>query len=840
MLRVVTNQPLALDTIVRSTSTRGTDAGDRVTLGSDAVPSAQRPTPAAATEGPAPLGPGNHATWTTAAKEGIGTSNTPESKVAFTLTNGCLTEVYYPTVDKANVREMKFVVSDGKTFSVFDTDTPTKVAVVGGDSLTYQYVAEDKQHGFKLTKTYITDPKRNTVMVNVDLESTSGKPLDLYVVYDPALNNSGMHDSSRTQDGVLLSHDGGVGSALVSSVGFQEVNNGFAGTSDGVADLLRNHQLPHHYDSATEGNVVQVGKLLSGSKGANLTLALGFGDDEAEARTAAEGSLADGFQARAKEYAQGWQDWLGHINFEQIDPTFRPLIKVAAMALKAHEDKSNPGAFVASMTIPWGDFQNADEADLGGYHLVWPRDLYQVALAFLAIGDPSTARRCAGYMFHKQQLPDGSFPQNTWIDGSPYWRKLQMDQTAFPVVLAWQIDHNRAAGAAPFVDEAMYRDHIKPAAEFIAKHGPRTDQERWEEMAGLSPSTIAASIAGLVCAADIARQKNDPGAADFYEKTADEWKSHLDQWLVTHTDGDPHYLRVNDSEDPDDGHQVYTPNGGGQIRKDHMVDGGFLELVRLGIKRPDDPNIKQSLAVVDRTLRIESPQGPLFYRYNPEVDNYGETETGQGFTGVGKGRPWPLLSGERGIYEQMAGGDPLTYMRALAGSANDGGMIPEQVFDHVNPAGTKDDPHLTLGQVAQTLRDNYNVARAAAGDRDQGFITRAELEALQKRDDQPVLQQAAGFLLADQKAFDTLDTAAFGGTPDGKIGFEDLDKTVQKRPLDFLPHTLQLGAGTGSATPLAWALAVAIRLAVSMGMQNMVETPQVVADRYANQEKPAA
>jgi len=356
------------------------------------------------------------------------------------------------------------------------------------------------------------------------------------------------------------------------------------------------------------------------------------------------------------------------------------------MLLKAHEDKVYPGAMIASLTVPWGDDADASEKGVGGYHLVWSRDLYHVATAFLALGDRAAAERALDYLFRVQQKPDGSLPQNTWLDGRPYWPSLQHDEVAYPLVLAHELGRT---------DAETYRRHVKPAADFILKTGPATPQERWEEEGGYSPSTIAAEIAGLVAAAAIADKNGDAESAARYRATADEWNARLESWTTTRTgphSPDPYFIRIAQDGRPDSGLLLEINNGGGTYDERRIVDAGFLELVRFGIRPPSDPMIVRSLEIVDKVIRVETPYGPGFYRYNH--DGYGEKADGRGYDGTGVGRLWPLLTGERGEYELAAGRDARPYLQTLLRFANEGGMLPEQVWDRPESLA----PHLRFGQ----------------------------------------------------------------------------------------------------------------------------------------------
>ncbi len=113
-----------------------------------------------------------------------------------------------------------------------------------------------------------------------------------------------------------------------------------------------------------------------------------------------------------------------------------------------------------------------------------------------------------------------------------------------------------------------------------------------------------------------------------------------------------------------------------------VIDAGFLELVRYGIRRADDPLIIDSLKVVDRTLKIETPYGPCWRRYNH--DGYGQRKDGGPYEGWGQGRAWPLLSGERAHYELAAGHDVSSFITAFERFSSIGGMLPEQVWDYAD------------------------------------------------------------------------------------------------------------------------------------------------------------
>ncbi|HKR01069.1 MAG TPA: glucan 1,4-alpha-glucosidase [Pyrinomonadaceae bacterium] len=641
----------------------------------------------------APGAPGRDAQWESAGKVGVGTSASLESKVWFTLQGGVMTEVYYPTVDVANVRLLQFIVvsADGKQVEA-EADMMHRGEVIDPQALTFRQVNTGKSAAYTITKTYTTDHARPTILIDVRFRPRNGERL--YVYYDPSLNNSGMHDSAWTTDNALLARDGDKATALVFGPrprqigGFGQSTNGYFETSDGLVELRRNGQLKQTFTRAADGNVVQVAQIpaaytgllakqemgFSETSDTEFTLALGFGREEGEALRNARQSLFKGFIAARAEYEQGWHRYVRALR--RVEPGYRKQFDMAAMILRAHEDKTYRGANVASLSVPWGGGENANEPNVSGYHTVWARDLYQVATAYMAMGDRDAALRALNYLFKVQQKPDGSFPQNSWLDGRPAGGGLQLDEVAYPLILAYQLGRT---------DREIWARHVKPAADFLLKKGPATPQERWEEESGYSPSTIAAEIAGLVSAAEIARRNRDLASAKSYLEKADDWARKVESWTATssgpHGDGN-YYLRVSDDDDPNDGAPLEINSNGGTYDERAIVDAGFLELVRLGIKRADDSLITKSLAVVDRLIQVKTPNGAAWYRYNR--DAYGERDDGRRYDArAGRGRLWTLLTGERGQYELARGQRSAARGRldAMMRFANQGWMIPEQVWD---------------------------------------------------------------------------------------------------------------------------------------------------------------
>jgi glucoamylase len=644
---------------------------------------------AQSTKGLAPGAPGRDAHWPSAAKNGFGTSNTLASKVWFTLNNGVMTEVFYPTLDVPNVQMLQLVVvsTDGKRIETESEDTTHRLEVLDSQALLFRQINTANSGAYTITKTYVTDPERSSVLIDVNFRlSAAGLcRCKLYVYFDPSLNNSGMHDSATRDGDFLIASDADKTSALtVIGARWVEPTNGYFGTSDGLTQLQQTGRIVP-YARASDGNVVQTAELgfqlpFGLRQAEHFTLVLSFGRNRDEAIRNGQASVRKSFETSRDEYVRGGR--LYAKTLPRVGTAHQAQFNMAAMVLKALEDKTYRGAMIASPSVPWGGGPNANEPTISGYHAVWSRDLYQVATAFLAIGDRAGANRALDYLFKVQQKPDGSFPQNSWVDGRPIGGGLQMDQVALPLVLAYQLQRT---------GRATWLKHIKPAADFILSKGPATQQERWEEKPGYSPSTIAAEVAGLGCAARIALLNQDESSSQKYLKQADEFVRHLERWTAT-TNG-PHakgsyYLRITENADPNDGGRIEINSGGGTFDEREIVDGGFLELIRLGIKPADDPLIVRTLAVVDKFIKVETPGGDGWYRYNH--DAYGERPDGGNYDGrTGQGRLWTLLTGERGEYD-VARGDLATARKrldAMMSFANDGMMLPEQVWDR------KESPH---------------------------------------------------------------------------------------------------------------------------------------------------
>ncbi|MBI5644086.1 MAG: glucan 1,4-alpha-glucosidase [Deltaproteobacteria bacterium] len=634
--------------------------------------------------------PGIAPNWSRAAKQGVGTAISDASKVWFTIADGILTEVYYPTVDMANTRDLRFYVSDSKTF--FDeegTDTTSKIEYIDDRAPAFLITSTAKSGAYRITKRILTDPGANSLLIQASFKALKGIASDyrLYMQFAPHIKNRGYENSGRTAayngQSYLIAWREDIAGVLTADVPFIKTSAGFSGASDGWHDLRDNYVMDWEFDIATGGNIALMAEV---PPVGDLNIVMSFGRDEIEAILEANKTLMKNPRAIEREYIRGWHRYLHKLeNLSRQSGDSGKRFHASAMVLKTHEDKTFKGGLIASLSIPWGEIKG--DLDAGGYHLVWPRDLVKSAFAFMAMGDMGTAVSTLKYLMRTQN-EDGSWPQNMWINGKPNWEYVQLDQVALPIILAWRL---RKAGALG--DE--YFPMVQKAASYILKNGPETDQERWEENMGFSPSTLAAEVSALVCAAHWADAAGESDS-EYIMSTADCWATRIEQWTFIECDclGEDipgHYLRIVQKapETLSPSEQVchalvFNRNRPRDIphHQGELVDTSFLDLVRFGVRHSSDPHIVSSLEVVDRLLRFEYPGGAAFYRFNG--DGYGEKEDGSPFDGSGAGRPWPLLTGERTMHEMLAGRDASYYLRSFEGFANDGLMFPEQVWDRTD------------------------------------------------------------------------------------------------------------------------------------------------------------
>jgi glucoamylase len=645
----------------------------------------------------APGGPGGPARWTSSAKSGVGTALSNRSRVWFTLSHGIFNEIYYPRIDQACIRDMGLIVTDGASlFSEEKRDADSRVRWTADGVPAFHLVNTSRDGRYRIEKAIVADPERDTVLQRTRFVPLQGalSSYHLYVLLAPHLENQGGGNSAWV-DGLegtpfLFARRNGSALALACSAAWVKRSVGYVGSSDGWQDLKAHKKMTWEYTRAENGNVALAAEIdLIASQG-EFVLALGFGSQPEEAARSAIGSLRGGFDKAKDGYLAGWQDWakaLKPLNKGAATPS--DLSQKSLAVLRSHESKAAPGGLIASLSIPWG-FSKGDN-DLGGYHLVWSRDMVETAGGLLAAGAHDDVRRVLSYLRTTQQ-PDGHWSQNMWLDGSPYWNGIQMDETALPILLVDLAFRQKALTEADVVQLWIM---VRHAAGYLVRNGPVSPQDRWEEDPGYSPFTVAAQIAALLAAADLADLSHEAAVGNYLRESADVWNSSIDRWMYASAtdwcrrfDVKGYYVRIAPKE---------TGGGGGRFESGvqiknvaasedtlaavHLVSPDALALVRFGLRTADDPRMRDTTKVIDALLKIETPTGPTWHRYNG--DGYGEHEDGTPFDGTGIGRGWPLLTGERAHYELARGHmeNAKNLLATMESFANEGGLISEQVWD---------------------------------------------------------------------------------------------------------------------------------------------------------------
>ncbi|HZR32829.1 MAG TPA: glucan 1,4-alpha-glucosidase [Terriglobales bacterium] len=644
----------------------------------------------------APGWPGIPPRWTSSSKTGVGTSLVAQSRVWFTLSHGILNEIYFPRVDQACTRDQGFLVTDGKQYFSEEKRDCTFESIPWEPGIPLHCLTNTSVDGrYQIKKEVLTDPYRNVVLQKVRFLPLQGALSDyhLYSLLAPHLANYGYGNTAwcgqYKGSPMLFAQRDGVSLAVACSVPWRKMSVGFVGVSDGWQDLSQHYEMQWEYTRAENGNVALTGEIDLAACNGEFFVAIGFGSTPYEAGQLTASSLFENYDLVREHYVTPWKNW--HTTLFPADRESRKhdLYRASAAILRSHESKDFLGGTIASLSIPWG-FNKGDD-DLGGYHLVWPRDLVEVAGGFLAAGAVNDALRVLRYLEATQEA-EGNWAQNLWLNGEPYWNGIQMDETALPILLVDLIRRK-----APDKMERMDRwwPMVGKAAGYLVRTGPVTQQDRWEEDAGYSPFTLATEIAALLAAADIAELAGKAATAQYLRDTADIWNDNVERWcyaedsdLARNLGVDGYYVRIAPPEagtaaGPIAGLVLIKNRIAAQTIKSaaHVISPDSLALVRFGLRAPDDPRILNTVKVIDALLRVDLPQGSCWYRYNG--DGYGEHEDGSPFDGTGIGRLWPLLTGERGHYELAAGKPEAaeSLLAAMERFTNGNHLIPEQIWD---------------------------------------------------------------------------------------------------------------------------------------------------------------
>jgi glucoamylase len=625
----------------------------------------------------APAAPYARSTWASARKDMVGAS-LGSSRVWFTVAEGIVTEVYYPRIDIPQIKDLGFIIADDRGFWVELRRLGNYQATLPAPGVPAVTIVHTHTR-FTFTLEVCPSQRRDALVLRFRLE---GDPtLRPYALLASRLGGDAdnnlawvaAHNGRKT----LWAEQGPFGLALLAldadgADGLRRCSVGCLEASDGWQDFNQHGRMTWDYDSAGPASVALMGELP-----ARGTLALGLATSKQSAATLAVSALMVDFNLIWEGHRDAWEAWLATGNRPAIRDDIDRALAVSAMVLKVHQDRTYSGAAVASLSVPWGEASQSR----GGYHLVWSRDLVETAGALIAMEDFEEARDVLRYLIATQQ-PDGHWFQNQWLGGAPFWRGVQLDEAAFPVLLAATLQEKGALDGIPVKDMA------RRAVSFICREGPSTGQDRWEEDAGVNTFTVAVAIAALIDGAAFL----DDTARAFALRLADCWNAHLEDWafvagteLARRFGVSGHYMRIVPPDVLTRDLAQLEPVGIKNLARDPglpaaaQIATDFLQLVRYGLRRADDPAIVATVKVVDGLLKTETPNGAVWHRYND--DGYGEHDDGAAFDGAGRGRGWPLLTGERGHYALVAGDDVLPYLEAMLAMGSPLGLIPEQVWD---------------------------------------------------------------------------------------------------------------------------------------------------------------
>ncbi|MFN8572426.1 MAG: glycoside hydrolase family 15 protein [Gemmatimonadaceae bacterium] len=652
-----------------------------------------------ATPRPAPGHPGIPPRWTSSAKSAVGTAFGDGSRVWFTASHGILNEIYHPEVDTACVRDAGFLISDDRGyFAEEKRDCSHRVdwAIPGVPAFRFRNASTDGR--FEIEKHVCASPEFDAVLQHVELRTSVGSPTDYHLTLLVAshLGNRGAGNTawvgSHKGFDVLYAERAGRAMAVVCSTGWTAMSVGFVGVSDGWREVREHGRLLNHYTIAADGNVALAGEVDLSLSNGRCTIAIGFGPDPESAAFHARAALAEPYERVERRFMGPWVTFQNGLRaLDEVDGSLEvpSLYRTSTAVLMSHLTMNADGGAIASLSVPWG--QSKGDDDLGGYHLVWPRDMVQTAGALLAAGAHEPVRAMLRYLAVTQEA-DGHWAQNMWLNGEPYWNGIQLDETALPILL---IDLAHREECIALDDELRWWPVTRRAALYLVEQGPATQQDRWEEDPGYTPFSLASCIAALVVAASVAERVGEPALAQYLRDTADDWYDRIDRWIyVTGTplaaDVGVRGYYVRGARDDGDGNARIDgamaavknrPADATPVPVSSIVSPDALALVRFGLRMPDDQRMIDTARVIDYLLRTETPTGPVWHRYNE--DGYGEHDDGRPFDGTGKGRGWPLLAGERAHYELALG--RLDRARDLGvvmrRQASDGGMLPEQVWD---------------------------------------------------------------------------------------------------------------------------------------------------------------
>jgi glucoamylase len=595
----------------------------------------------------APGAPGVPPGWGPGRKQGFGAAPSPGSRVWFTIAQGNLSEVFYPTLDRPVLHSLRFLVASPGVPPLDDSvDAEHSVRWVQPGLPCFR--VESRHVEYSLEAEYLPDPEGDAILISAIFRPEL-PDVRLYLQATP-------HDVADAmvldrEPPILIARQGQIWIAIVGPFG--RCSTGYLQSSDLLVDLHDNDGLmTAEYTSAVRGQVALGAEL--GLAGGAFQLGLGFGVSRDAAEEAAHDVISRGASGVREGLIRAWRmKPMPSANLRRVAGDDGALALASMTVLHCLEDKQRPGAFISAPAAAWGDPGQA-------YCLVCNRDLFHIATALLDAGDREAPRRALTYL-ESTQREDGSWPIRYRITGASQADGMALDQVAYPILLAWRL------GVEEALDHDPYPRLVRRAASYLVNCGPATDVDRWLEGGGYSPSTLAVAIAALVVAAEFADDAREVAAAEHLRTVADYWQEQVDRWTYDEARG--RYVRL-------------TSDGEIGARPEDPAGVEFLELVRRGLRRPSDPRILSSLAAVDADLRVSLPFGDAWRRFTG--DTYGETDDGVPpwqATRPGRGRPWPVLIGERAHYTLAAGESATDYVRRMEACAGPELLLPEQVWD---------------------------------------------------------------------------------------------------------------------------------------------------------------
>jgi glucoamylase len=469
--------------------------------------------------------PGARPHWASGAKTMVGAAVPAGSRIWYTIDNGTLSEVYHPDVDQANTRSVRFVVTGDDNFlSDEKWDAEHTVEWMASGAPACRIESRCKNGAYRLTKEIVPDPMRDTLLLRGRFVPAEQKKLRLYLIIDAHIGDCGAKNEAWAGRykglPMVFAQRASVCFAFACSPPARRTSVGYIGTSDGFTVSRRGDPLPEA-NYAPAGNVTLTLEIDPSSADGSFVIALAGGEDSAEAGQQARAGLLEDFDTTRDLFLRQWSDCQAQYrHISDLSGHRLDMYRVSTAVLETHQSKRFRGGFVASLSVPWG-FARGDK-DIGGYHVVWPRDMIEIAMGKLASGDAYSARSALFYLACTQNA-DGGWSQNMWLDGTPHWEGIQMDAIALPMLLADKMRRENALeGYRP---ERIMHDAVR----FILRNGPVTQQERWETTPGYSPNTMAAEVAALLAAADFADLEGAHDRAQFLRDTADAWNDAVDE-----------------------------------------------------------------------------------------------------------------------------------------------------------------------------------------------------------------------------------------------------------------------------------------------------------------------